>query len=80
MAENDFETVGVTNVVPIMLDEHINPKEFAKRVLEQFGIWLSPVWFIAKPRLRVVVNVLHSEKELADLVDALVSVRATISQ
>ncbi|NKB76662.1 MAG: aminotransferase class I/II-fold pyridoxal phosphate-dependent enzyme [Gammaproteobacteria bacterium] len=75
LQENNFEALGMTNVVPVLVDESISPKDFAAYMLKQHGVWVSPVWFIAKPRLRVVVNVLHTEDELLALVESLVKTR-----
>ena len=80
LADHGFEAIGETNVVPILLPEHINPKDFCDYMLKHHGIWASPVWFIAKPRVRVVVNVTHSEDDLRRLVDALVSTKALFSK
>jgi glycine C-acetyltransferase len=75
---HDFDAVGETNVVPVMLPEEINPKLFARQLIEQHGIWVSPIWFIAKPRLRMTVNALHTEEEMDRLVDAMVATRALL--
>jgi glycine C-acetyltransferase len=44
-------------------------------MLEKHGIWVSPIWFIAKPRLRITVNALHSQEEMDRLVAAMVATR-----
>ncbi|NDJ17102.1 aminotransferase class I/II-fold pyridoxal phosphate-dependent enzyme [Myxacorys almedinensis] len=73
-----FETIGETNVVPVMLPAEINPKEFAQELLTTYGIWVSPIWFIAKPRIRMTVNSLHTREEMDKLVAAVVSVRESM--
>ncbi len=75
LEEHGFEALGVTNVVPVLVGESTSPKEFAAHLLKHSGMWVSPVWFIAKPRLRVVVNVLHTLNELRALVESLVKTR-----
>jgi glycine C-acetyltransferase len=70
-----FETIGETNVNPILLPEELNPKEFARRLLYDHGIWASAIWFIAKPRIRTTVNVLHTREEMDTLVVAMTKVR-----
>jgi glycine C-acetyltransferase len=40
-----------------------------------YGIWVSPIWFIAKPRLRITVNALHTYEEMDRLVAAMVKAR-----
>jgi glycine C-acetyltransferase len=62
-------------VAPILLPEILNPKEFARRLLIDHGIWASAIWFIAKPRIRTTVNVLHTREEMDTLVAAMVKVR-----
>ncbi len=71
LRETGFETTGETNVIPILLPAEVNPKLFARHLLEVFGIWVSPVWFIARPRLRVTVNAIHTRQEMDRFVDAL---------
>jgi glycine C-acetyltransferase len=75
LAEQDFLAIGETNVVPVILPSEINPKLFGRLLLENYGIWVSPIWFIAKPRLRVTVNALHTKEEMDRLVAGLVATR-----
>lgn len=75
LAEQGFESAGETNVIPIILPAGGRPKFFARHLIEHYGIWVSPVWFIAKPRLRITVNALHTEQEMDRFVDALVGTR-----
>ncbi len=79
LSDHGFETVGETNVVPVLLPDGIIPKYYAQYLLETMGIWVSPVWFIAKPRIRIVVNVSHSREELYSLVQAMVKAREAFS-
>ena len=76
--EQDFEAIGETNVVPILLPAEINPKLFARTLIHEHGLWVSPIWFIAKPRLRVTVNALHTREELDLLVDGMVAAREVV--
>ena len=48
LAAHDFMPIGETNVVPVILPPEINPKVYARQLLD-LGIWVSPIWFIAKP-------------------------------
>lgn len=73
-----FEAIGETNVVPVILPVEINPKEFARELLTTYGLWVSPIWFIAKPRIRMTVNSLHTREEMDKLVAAMVSARDSI--
>ena len=74
LAAHDFMAIGETNVVPVILPAEINPKLYARELME-YGIWVSPIWFIAKPRIRVTVNALHTQEEMDRLVTAMVKVR-----
>ena len=74
LAEHDFATLGETNVVPVILPPEINPKTFGRHLLGQ-GIWVSPIWFIAKPRLRLTVNALHTHEDMDQLVAEMVATR-----
>ncbi len=70
-----FEAIGETNVVPVLLPPDLDPKSFARALMEEHGIWVSAIWFIAKPRLRITANALHTQAEMDRLVEAMVSVR-----
>lgn len=74
LAANDFLAIGDTNVVPVILPIEINPKLYARQLLD-YGIWVSPIWFIAKPRIRITVNALHTKEEMDRLVAAMVKAR-----
>lgn len=76
---NDFLTIGETNVVPVILPPEINPKLYARQLLD-FGIWVSPIWFIAKPRIRITVNALHTKEEMDRLVATMVQARDLVYQ
>jgi glycine C-acetyltransferase len=75
LAEQGFTAIGETNVVPVLVPPELNPKEFGRRMLEEHGIWISPIWFIAKPRMRITVNALHTQAEMDCLVNAMVATR-----
>jgi glycine C-acetyltransferase len=74
LAAHDFLAIGETNVIPVILPPEINPKLYAREMLD-YGIWASPIWFIAKPRIRITVNALHTKEEMDSLVAAMVKVR-----
>ncbi|WP_404787028.1 aminotransferase class I/II-fold pyridoxal phosphate-dependent enzyme [Altericista sp. CCNU0014] len=75
LAEEGFTAVGETNVVPVLMPPEINPKEFGRRMLEDHGIWISPIWFIAKPRMRITVNAIHTQTEMDKLANAMAATR-----
>jgi glycine C-acetyltransferase len=75
LKEYGFVDIGETNVVPVILPTEINPKLFARQLMEQHGIWVSPIWFIAKPRLRITVNALHTKEEMDALIAGMVATR-----
>ncbi|NEP10698.1 MAG: aminotransferase class I/II-fold pyridoxal phosphate-dependent enzyme [Symploca sp. SIO2C1] len=75
LTEQGFAAIGETNVVPVILPSEINPKVFGRHLLEKHGIWVSPIWFIAKPRLRITVNALHTQEEMEQLVAAMIATR-----
>lgn len=75
LAKEGFTAVGETNVVPVLTPPEINPKEFGRRMLEEHGIWISPIWFIAKPRMRITVNAVHTQAEMDKLVTSMVATR-----
>jgi len=75
LVEAGFDAIGETNVIPVILPPEINPKLFGQYMLENHGIWVSPIWFIAKPRIRMTANVLHTKEEMDKLVAAMVATR-----
>lgn len=75
LLDNDFAAIGETNVIPVILPPEINPKTFARQIMQNYGIWISPIWFIAKPRMRITVNALHTQQEMDHLVDGMVATR-----
>lgn len=75
LAEEDFIAIGQTNVIPVILPPEINPKIFGRQLLEKHGIWASPIWFIAKPRMRITVNALHTTEDMERLVAGMVAMR-----
>ncbi|MBP0001675.1 MAG: aminotransferase class I/II-fold pyridoxal phosphate-dependent enzyme [Cyanobacteria bacterium SID2] len=75
LVEHEFEPIGETNVIPVILPPDINPKYFARHMMDCHGIWVSPIWFIAKPRLRITANALHTKEEMDRLVEAMVETR-----
>lgn len=75
LLEQGFTAIGETNVIPVVLPPEINPKIFGRLMIENHRIWISPIWFIAKPRLRITVNALHTQEEMDRLVAAMVATR-----
>lgn len=73
-----FNVKGSTHIIPVFLPSTISPKVFAKKLLHDFGFWVSPVWYAAKPRLRVVVNAQHETQDFKGLVDAMKQVMASL--
>jgi len=80
LKEAGFEAIGETNVIPVLLPPEINPKHFGRTLLADHKIWVSPIWFIAKPRLRITANALHTEAEMDQLVSAMVQTRDLVYQ
>jgi glycine C-acetyltransferase len=75
LSENDFLAIGETNVIPVILPSEINPKIFGRELMNHHGIWVSPIWFIAKPRMRITANALHTKEEMDRLVAGMVATR-----
>jgi glycine C-acetyltransferase len=75
-----FEAIGETNVVPVLMPPDIDPKEFGRIMLEEHSIWISPIWFIAKPRMRITANALHTQEDMDRLVDAMVATRKVMTR
>ncbi|MBW4514916.1 MAG: aminotransferase class I/II-fold pyridoxal phosphate-dependent enzyme [Timaviella obliquedivisa GSE-PSE-MK23-08B] len=78
LIEHDFDVIGETNVLPVLLPPDLDPKVFARKLLIEHGIWVSPIWFIAKPRIRITANALHTKEEIDLLVSSMTAVRNEI--
>ncbi|MDJ0702863.1 MAG: aminotransferase class I/II-fold pyridoxal phosphate-dependent enzyme [Leptolyngbyaceae cyanobacterium MO_188.B28] len=78
LKDHGFNAIGETNVIPVLLPPEFNPKDFARHLMEEHDIWVSPIWFIAKPRLRVTANALHTKSDMDRLVQALVATREVL--
>jgi len=78
LLESNFDPIGETNVIPVMLPEELNPKEYARTLMNDYGLWVSPIWFIAKPRMRITVNALHTREEMDLLVEGMVAARERV--
>ncbi len=75
LAEQGFLMLGETNVIPVILPPELNPKVFCRQLMQTKGLWVSPIWYIAKPRLRITVNALHTQEEMDRLVAGMVATR-----
>ncbi|WP_017316688.1 aminotransferase class I/II-fold pyridoxal phosphate-dependent enzyme [Mastigocladopsis repens] len=75
LAEHDFLAIGETNVIPVILPQEINPKLYARELMAKHGIWVSPIWFIAKPRIRITSNALHTQADMDRLVAGMLAIR-----
>lgn len=75
LTNHGFELLGETNVIPVILPTAIDPKHFARDLMTAHGIWVSPIWFIARPRLRITVNALHTPEQLDRLVEGMARLR-----
>jgi glycine C-acetyltransferase len=78
LIEHDFDVIGETNVLPVLLPPELDPKVFARKLITDHGIWVSPIWFIAKPRIRITANSLHTKEEIDLLVSSMTAVRNEI--
>ncbi len=78
LIEHDFDVIGETNVLPVLLPPELDPKVFARKLITDHGIWVSPIWFIAKPRIRITANSLHTKEEIDLLVSNMTAVRNEI--
>jgi glycine C-acetyltransferase len=78
LEENDFMAIGETNVIPVLLPPELNPKIFGRKLMNDHGLWVSPIWFIAKPRIRITVNSLHTREEMDRMVAGMVATREVL--
>lgn len=79
LSQAGFDAIGETNVIPVILPPELSPKAFARCLMEEHGLWVSAIWFIAKPRLRITANALHTQADMDTLVEAMLAVREKLS-
>jgi len=70
-----FHAIGETNVIPVLVPPELDPKTFGRVMMSEHGIWISPIWFIAKPRLRITANALHTQEQMDRLVEGMIATR-----
>ncbi len=75
LAIEGFEVLGSTPVIPIILPNDIHPQEFARKLLHEHGVWVSAVWYVSKPKIRIVANSELTVKQIDEFIKAMVSVR-----
>ncbi|MCG8421570.1 MAG: aminotransferase class I/II-fold pyridoxal phosphate-dependent enzyme [Proteobacteria bacterium] len=73
-----FEVEGETAILPVKIGG-IPPQDFARKLLYEHGVWVSPVWYVDKPKLRIMASVLHTEQDMDTLVESLVMVRQKLA-
>lgn len=82
LKENGFDVLGETTVIPIVLDNSVHPRDFARHLLYAHNIWISAVWSIAAPtpRLRAVANSEFDLDEIEAFVDGMIYTREYFSR
>lgn len=72
----NFHPLGKTNIIPIIVsNQDHQTKQFAISMLEHHQIWVSSVFHVASPRLRTVINRVHTHQDIDQLIDAVVQTR-----
>lgn len=73
-----FDPLGETNIIPIIVSNNDDyTKKFAVDMLNKHGIWVSAIFHVATPRLRIVINRVHTYKNIDQLIYAMVDTRAS---
>lgn len=73
LTKRGFEVAGTTHI--IMVKTEIFPEKFTEYLIHRCNVWVTPIWFVAKPGLRIVANATLTESEMDRLVDAMVETR-----
>lgn len=74
LEEQGFVLPGSSHIISVRVD--VFPEKFTEHMLHEHGVWATPVWFVAQPSLRIMVNATFTNEEMDRLVDALVRTRA----
>ena len=54
--EQGFETIGETNVIPVILPEDVDPKLFARTLMYDYGIWVAYPYLFYRLSLRLALR------------------------
>ncbi|MEO0988260.1 MAG: pyridoxal phosphate-dependent aminotransferase family protein [Cyanobacteria bacterium J06639_14] len=73
-----FQVPGQTHIIPVEIEQF--PKEFAHVLMHNYGIWVTPVWYISNPKLRIMANATYTCAQMDTLVKAMVAVRDELSE
>lgn len=58
----------------MILPKHFDPKVYTEKLLSDYGVWVTPVWNISTPRMRIVSNSTYSREDMDYLCQAMQSV------
>ena len=77
LTKRGFEVFGDTHILAVKTE--VFPEQFTEHLLHKHNVWVTPVWFVAKPCLRIVVNSSLTKSEMERLIDAMTKTRAFFS-
>ena len=77
LSERGFQVLGETHILAVKTD--VFPEKFTEHLIHQYNVWVTPVWFVAKPCLRIMVNAALTVPDMDRLVDAMTKTRSFFS-
>ncbi|MGK7898182.1 MAG: aminotransferase class I/II-fold pyridoxal phosphate-dependent enzyme [Xenococcus sp. (in: cyanobacteria)] len=77
LTERGFEVFGETHILAVKTE--VFPEKFTEHLIHEHNVWVTPVWFVAKPCLRIMVNSTLTKSEMDHLIDAMTKTRAFFS-
>ncbi len=77
VTERGFEVKGETHILAVKTE--VFPEKFTEHLIHEHNVWVTPVWFVAKPCLRIMVNSTLTKSEMDRLIDAMTKTRAFLS-
>lgn len=77
LTERQFPVHGKTHILSVKID--IFPEKFTEYLIHEHNVWVTPVWFVARPCLRIMVNSLMTKSEMDHLIEAMTKARSFFS-
>ena len=73
LANAGVQAMGKSAIISVDVGDK-SPKDLADILMVHHGIWVTPVWFVGKPSLRLIGSALYSRHDMDELVKSLAAI------